>query len=146
MMNIIGFEATTFAMWKLYRYFEDSYTRLKNTLGDGVDGAELRILEIERMFDQVDDDNERIDKLRDYTRGFHSGLILNGGFVEEEVLGFLETVSCDMLGEIFAANFRRSLEDMRTMEGRYRGRKVMLKAALEDSHRRPIDKKIHTRK
>ena len=60
MMSIFGFEAMTFAMWKLYRCFRDSYMHLKNTLGDRVDGAELRIVEIERMFDQVEGDNERI--------------------------------------------------------------------------------------
>ena len=103
-----------------------------NTLGDRVDGAELRIVEVEWMFDQAAVDNVRIDELRDYTRKIHSGLILNGGFVEEEVPGTLEIFSYDMIGKINAANLaRRSLEDVGTMEGRYRGQKVMLKAALE---------------
>ena len=45
----------------------------------------------------------------------------------------MEVMGCDMMGEVNAANVlaRRNLEDMRTTEGEYRGRKVMLKAALE---------------
>ena len=48
-----------------------------------MDGTELRIVEIEWMFDQVEGGAERIDQLRDYTRGVHSGLIPNAGVVEK---------------------------------------------------------------
>ena len=82
---------------------------------------------------QVEGDNKRIDKLHDYTSGVPSGLIPNGGFVEQEAPNTLEIISYDIMGEMNAANFlaRRSLEDMRTTEGRYRGHQVMLKAAKE---------------
>ena len=77
------------------------------------------------MFDQVEGDKERMDKLHDYARRIHSGLTFNGGLVEQEGPNTLERGSYDIMGEMNAANFlaSRSLEDMRT--------KVMLKAALE---------------
>ena len=48
---IIGFAVMTFAMWKLYKYFEDRYLLLMPPLGNRVDEAELRMVEIEYMVD-----------------------------------------------------------------------------------------------
>ena len=64
------------------------------------------------MIDQKEGDERRIDKLVDYSRRIHSGLILHGGFVGQEALDTLAIISYDMVGEINAGNFlaRRSLE------------------------------------
>ena len=133
MIIIIGFAAVIFAMRKLYKYverrLEENQLHLMSTLGDRVGGAKMRIVEIERTFDQVEGAHDRIGFLQDY----NSGLIFNGGCVKDEVPYTLEIVSYDMMGEINAANFliRRSLDGMRTTEGHYRRHKVMLKPGLE---------------
>ena len=82
MIIIVGFAAMTFAMWTLYRYFEDRYSLLMQNLGDRVDAAELRMVDIEWKLDQVEGADKGIDKLLDYTRRIHSGLIPTGGFVD----------------------------------------------------------------
>ena len=45
MIIIIGFAVMTFAVWRLYKHFENRYTNmfLMETLGDRVDAAELRM-------------------------------------------------------------------------------------------------------
>lgn len=59
------------AKWNLYRHFEDSYLHLKNTLGDKVDGAEFRIMELGWVVEQVEGDEHKPDTLREYVRRIH---------------------------------------------------------------------------
>ena len=56
----------------------------------------------------------RINTLHNYARRIHSGLILNGGFVEREIPNTHATSVYDMLNEMNAGHYlaRRSLEEM----------------------------------
>ena len=74
--------------------------------------------------------------LQDYARRIHSGLILNGGFVEGETPNTPAILSFDILSEINAGNYlaRRSLEAMQATEGWYEGHRVMLEAANEGAN------------
>ena len=44
-------------------------------------------------------------RLRDFARRIHNGLILNGGFVEREAPDTDAIVGYDMLGELNAGNY-----------------------------------------
>ena len=110
------------------------------------------MVELKYIIKENEGDEHQIDLLRDYARRIHSGLILNGGFVERETPDTEAIISYDMMGEINAANFlaRRSLENMRPTEEQYDGRRVMLEAANQGAVPSDgpwtLDKEIHTRK
>ena len=68
---------------------------------------------------------------RSYARRIHGGLILNGGFVEDEEVTSWRRPGYDMISEIHAAIHvaRRSLEHLMYTTGRYSKRELLLEAA-----------------
>ena len=66
-MRGIEINKWTFAMWMQYKHFQQ-----------WVNVAELRMVEIEYMTDQKEEDDHRLDDLTSYTRRIHCGLIVNG--------------------------------------------------------------------
>ena len=134
-MSSISF-AMTFAMGRLYKYLENRYEAPKISLCDRVDEAELTMVEIEYMIDQKDEDQRRTDNLTDYARRFHCGLILYGGFVEEQAPDTLTIISHDMLGGTHAGNYltKRRLEDMRSIRGDYHGHSVTIQTFPQKDH------------
>ena len=93
-LNIIGFIAVIFVPCKIYEHIEMSYLVVVDSNRFKLDYMETLIkrveTQIERVKDKVgmwkedEDLEERFDILQDYVRRIHSGLILNGGFVERE--------------------------------------------------------------
>ena len=51
-----------------------------------VNEFEVRVIEVEYMFDRREEDDHQVDMLTSYTMRIHCGLILTGGFVEDEEL------------------------------------------------------------
>ena len=68
-----------------------------------VNEAELRMVEIEYMIDQKEEEHQ-LDKLTGYARRIHCGLILNGGFVEDDEVASWQRPGYDMISETNAAN------------------------------------------
>ena len=62
------------------------------------------MVELEDMTRENEENGHRVDNLGNYARRIHSGLILNGGLVEQDEPDFLQTISYDMLGELNEAN------------------------------------------
>ena len=129
----VCFAVMPFATCRLYKHVEHKYEVLRDLLFNRVNEAELRMVGIEYMIDQKEEDEHRLDKLTGYTRRIHCGLVLNGGFVQEQGVGYLSVCSYEMLAQTNAGNYlaRRSLEDMRSTAGQYHGHQVMLEAATQ---------------
>ena len=135
------FAAVIFVLCKTYKHFEISYFSVVDSKHFKVDYLETLIRNVEKEIEilegKIEDydgsELEGINILHNYTRRFHCGLILNGGFVEHEVPSFQTIISYDVLGELKAGNClaRRSLEDMQATEGQYWGHQVMLQAATD---------------
>ena len=86
---------------------------------------------MERGISQTDSDGERSNTLHDYVRRIHSGLNLNGGFVEKEIPNAQAISVYDMLREMNAKHYlaRRGLEEMQRTAGLFYGHEEMLQAA-----------------
>ena len=87
----------------------------------------------------------RINTLHNYARRIHSGLILNGGFVEREIPNTHATSVYDMLNEMNAGHYlaRRSLEEMQRTAGLFYRHQVMLQAAMNEAS--PAEGPVYTR-
>ena len=103
------------------------------------DGIEYRTKELDSRIEDLEGDanevnyGDKIERLRNYARRIHCGLILMGGFTEPDTPDTATISAYDALQELNAGNFlaRRSLEDMQASTEQYWGHKVMFKKATD---------------
>ena len=55
----------------------------RRSIAGKVSECDARMMEIERILDRKEKDEHQVDMLRSYTKRFHCGLIVNGGFIED---------------------------------------------------------------
>ena len=66
----IGFAAMTFAMWKLYKNIETRYEEAMGITRFRTDEAEFRLVELEIAIRENEDDEDKINTLRDMPGDF----------------------------------------------------------------------------
>ena len=129
-------------LFLIYKHFEISYSSVIDSSRFRFEYLESLIRRVEKEIERLesktgecekDEREERATLLHNYAKRIHCGLILYGGFVENEVPDLQSIISCDALGALNAGNFlaRRSLEDMQATEGQYWGHRMMLQAATD---------------
>ena len=122
MIITIGFAAITLSKWALWKHVKERLETQRDFSCGKVNGCEIRMTELEYLFDRKEDYDNQVDLLGSYTRRLHCGLISVGvGFVEELEPDTMHRVNYDMTSETNAAFYlaRRSLEGLRSTRGQY---------------------------
>ena len=138
------FAAVILVIFRIYKHFEtlradfahtnrEFYETIDKRIDKRIDDVEVRV-----AIWREEELEDKLDTLQNHDRRIHSGLTLNGGFVERESPTTQAVLSYNIMSEINAGNYlgRKSLEAVQDTEGWYEGRRVMVEAPLNRTFRR----------
>ena len=128
--GLIVVGCTLFLLW---RRVVNDLERKRLRLHDRVGELEGMMIELEYYHDEKETNEHGSDLLESYARRIHCGLILNGGFAEEEDPDRMQRQAHELVNEGNAANYpaRRSLADLRSTSEQYSGHDTMLLASTQ---------------